>query len=349
MASRCLVVACVLSVLTGSSGVLAAQPGTTPGLSSVEMRGGVAATGVQKGAVRSKKARGIVFDSPEAIMRWQQGYRSRPEPERIAEAFLAMSRLGMFREMEQAGLYLGFVGAVIGSLDTDKAAAALARMFPLPPEDQAALVKMLAMSGHPSWKALLRGLAERMPSRGVLIDRYLTGRLPSLETVAMDAGPQPLDVLWGHYFASGSYEPILRIISVLKWAEDVNDVERLTIGSMAKFTLAQNGARDTDLLQQLKAALGHETGITRKVLVEVIEAAETAETAKIRKDALVAIEQLKVKGPQKTRNAQWWGQAGQTALALGCVVASATGAGAGIGLPCVLGGALSGLALKALQ
>lgn len=345
VARRLIFLSTSVVLFLSSDGASAAQPG----VSSLEMRTGAVSAPAKPATKRGKAAKGPQFDNAEAVMQWEQGYRLRPDPQRISEAFVVMSRLGMFREMEQAGLHLGFVGAVIGKLDRDKAAQALAKMFPLAPEDQAALIKMIAMSGHPSWQALLRGLAERMPSRAVLIDRHLTGKLPSLETMAMDAGPQPLDILWGHYFATGSYEPILRIVSVLKWAADANDVERLTIGSMAKFTLAQNASRDIDLLRHLKVALGHESGDTRKLLVEVIEAAETAETAKIRKDALVAIEQLKVKGPQKTRNAQWWGQAGQTALALGCVVASATGAGAAIGLPCVIGGALSGVALKALQ
>ena len=65
-----------------------------------------------------------------------------------------------------------------------------------------------------------------------------------------------------------------------------------------------------------------------------------------RKDAMTAIETLKVKGSEKSRSYAWWGTAGQTALALGCITASALGQVA-IGVPCVIGGALSGAALKA--
>ncbi|MEQ1648960.1 MAG: hypothetical protein ABL898_10270 [Hyphomicrobiaceae bacterium] len=287
------------------------------------------------------------FDRPEVVLQFIQGYRARPEPQHLASVFSAMTRHGVFREMEQAGIHLGFLGGVLSTLDDDRAAATLVKMFPVHPEDQPALIKAVAFSGHPQWKALLRGITERMPSRAVLVDRYLTDKMPALEAMALDAGPQPLDVLWGNYFATGSFEPIVRIISVLKWSADGNDVERLTIGSMAKWTLAQNASRDVDLLRLLKAALTTETPEGRKRLVDVIEAAETAETGKIRKEALVAIEQLKVKGPAKTRNAQWWGQAGQTALAFGCVVGSALG-NVAIGVPCVIGGALSGVALKAI-
>ena len=76
------------------------------------------------------------------------------------------------------------------------------------------------------------------------------------------------------------------------------------------------------------------------MLDQVFEAAETFETGKIKKDAMAAIEELKTKGSQKSRDFAWWGQVGQTALALGCVGAAAGGMVA-LGIPCVVGGAVS--------
>jgi len=82
-------------------------------------------------------------------------------------------------------------------------------------------------------------------------------------------------------------------------------------------------------------------------LRECIDAAETFETTRIRKQALASIEELKAKGPQSNREYAWWGQAGQTALALGCVAAGVLGQ-IEVGIPCVLGGAVSSAALKFL-
>jgi hypothetical protein len=114
---------------------------------------------------------------------------------------------------------------------------------------------------------------------------------------------------------------------------------------MAKLSLATNASRDKELLDTLKVSLNHENKDTRVVLQEVVDAAETFEFARVRKDAMAAIDQLKAKGPASARNTQWWGTVGQTVLALGCVVASAMGQ-IEVGIPCVLGGALSGAALK---
>jgi hypothetical protein len=114
---------------------------------------------------------------------------------------------------------------------------------------------------------------------------------------------------------------------------------------MAKLTLATNASRDHELLKMLKASMAYETRATKAVLREVIDAAETFELGQVRRDAMAAIEQLKVKGPASRRNTIWWGQAGQTALALGCIVAGALGH-VEVGVPCIVGGAVSSAALK---
>ena len=211
-----------------------------------------------------------------------------------------------------------------------------------------AIVRAIAYSDLPGWKDLMLQFAERMPARKTLIDRFVYGKQPTLKQMALDAGTTPLDTLWGFYFATGSTDPVLRIVSVLVWAKDQNNVERLTIGSMAKLSLATNASRDKELLDTLKGAVNRESTESRVVLQEVIDAAETFEFARVRKDAMAAIDQLKAKGPASSRGNQWWGMAGQTALAVGCVVASAMGQ-LQVGIPCVVGGALSGAALKFMQ
>lgn len=286
------------------------------------------------------------FASTEHILRWINNYRLRPEPNKLPAAVKAMSELGVFREMDTAGIYVGFMAGVLHS-NPKRAEELVSKMYPMPPEDQVAIVRAIAYSDLPDWKDLMLKFVERMPARKTLIDRFVFGKQPTLKQMELDAGTTPLDTLWGFYFATGSTEPILRMISVLHWAKDQNNVEKLTIGSMAKLSLATNASRDKELLDTLKSSMNQEreTRETRVVLQEVIDAAETFEFARVRKDAMAAIDQLKMKGPAAARNTQWWGMAGQTVLALGCVAASALGQ-VQVGIPCVVGGALSGAALK---
>ena len=291
-----------------------------------------------------KKKAAADFSSTENILRWINNYRLRPDPAKLPAAVKAMSELGVFRDMDQAGIYVGFMAGVLQT-NPKRAEDLVAKMFPMPPEDQVAIVRAIAYSELPNWKDLMLSFAERMPARKSLIDRFVYGKQPTIKQMALDSGTAPLDTLWGLYFATGSFEPVARMVSILGWARDQNNVERLTIGSMAKLSLATNASRDKELLDMLKASMNGEGKDTRIVLQEVIDAAETFEFARVRKDAMAAIDQLKSKGPASARNMSWWGTAGQTALALGCIVAGAMGH-VEVGIPCVLGGAVSGAALK---
>jgi hypothetical protein len=291
-----------------------------------------------------KKKAAADFSSTENILRWINNYRLRPDPAKLPAAVKAMSELGVFRDMDQAGIYVGFMAGVLQT-NPKRAEDLVSKMFPMPPEDQVAIVRAIAFSDLPNWKDLMLSFAERMPARKALIDRFVYGKQPTLKQMALDSGTAPLDTLWGLYFATGSFEPVARMVSILGWARDQNNVERLTIGSMAKLSLATNASRDKELLDMLKASMNGEGKDTRIVLQEVIDAAETFEFARVRKDAMAAIDQLKSKGPASARNMSWWGTAGQTALALGCIVAGAMGH-VEVGIPCVLGGAVSGAALK---
>jgi len=285
-----------------------------------------------------------VFASPQHILRWINGYQARPEPDKLPLAVKAMVSLALFRDLEANGVYIGFMAGVLGD-NPQKADTLVAAMFPMPPEDQIAVVRAIAYSGLPDWKGLLGRYAERMPARRVLIQRHLEDKLPTLATLPLKANAAALDTLWGYFFATGSMVPIGRIVEVLAWAKDGNDVEKLTTGSMAKWTLANNALQNKELLDHLKAEQGKVPKPVAAQLAEVIEAAETYETSKIRKEAAAAIEELKRKGPESVRNFTFWGMAGQTAIALGCVVAGTLGHPE-IAVPCVIGGAATSAALK---
>ena len=77
-------------------------------------------------------------------------------------------------------------------------------MYPMPPEDQVAIVRAIAYSDLPDWKDLMLKFTERMPARKTLIDRFVYGKQPTLQQMELDAGTTPLDTLWGFYFATGS-------------------------------------------------------------------------------------------------------------------------------------------------
>lgn len=283
------------------------------------------------------------FANSEQILKWINRYRTNQDANKLPEAVRAMSRLGLFLDHKKAGVYVGFIAGIL-SANPLRAERLVAQCFPMPPSDQVVLIKAIAYSGLPNWKGVLAGITERMPARTVLIRHYLYGEGKALEDLPMDESPFVLDVHWGRYFATGRQSSVHHLVSALAWSREQDNLERLTIGSMAKWTLASNASRDKDLLDALKVEMNTQPTDVRGPLREVIMASETFETEALRNTALAAIEKLKTRGPQSNKTKAWWGKAGQTALALGCITASTLGQ-AQVGVPCVIGGALSSAAL----
>lgn len=314
-------------------------------VSLLAMMHGAAAAPPQKSAQRSKTPPAAAaeaksaFASQEQLLKWIDQYREEPDPDRLPRAVLAMRDLGLLRDPDAAGVYIGFTAGVLGANQV-KAEKLLAGMFPMPPEDQGLIIKGIVYSGLPDWKGLLGKFVERMPARRVMIDRYLSGKEKGLYEVPLETGPAAIDTLWGYYFATGSIEPVKRILAALPWAAKTEkDVERLTIGSMAKWTLANNAQRDKSLLDLLRIEIGLQPKEVAAHLREVVEAAQAFETHKIRKDALAAIDNLKRNGPPKTTSWKTWAaRIGETAIAVGCVAAGAMGQ-VQLGVPCIVTGA----------
>jgi hypothetical protein len=318
------------------------------------------------------------------VLRWINAYRTKPDFTQVPAAVRALSQLGALRDTENSAVYIGFVA---GALKThpQKAGELIEKMLPIKAEDHWFIVRAVAYSGIPNWRDLLNYYADRMPTRQLMIQRYTSGKLPTLEAISFEKSPtaldklkgytapvgdfftgrselftgrkpppppvrlnvtpEVLDVFWGYYFATAGYEPVQRILLMLPWSKDRDSVDKLTVGSMAKFTLASNASHDPELLAMLRREAPRQPTDVQPLLNEVIEAVDTMEITPLRKEALAAIEDLKRKGPGSKRDLSTWGQIGQGAVALGCVAAAAAGQ-VELGIPCVVGGALGSATLN---
>jgi hypothetical protein len=309
------------------------------------------------------------FYSRSAVVEWMDGYRHKPQPERLPAAVRALSEAGALRDPEAAGFFVGFVAGVLAT-ERRQAERLVDAMMPLPAGDQWIVVRGIAYSGLPAWKSMLARLALKLPERRAMIDLYLAGRLPSLDAIELDQSPsflekvrlqfggkpdiskvtygnnpELLDTLWGLYFATAQYRPVWRIITMLPWSKDNDSVAKLNTGSAAKYTLASNASRYPDLLKLLKEMAPYQDADVRPILVEVIKAAETMEAQTIKKQQLAAVEEIKRKGPGYQRDMKLWGYLGQGTIAVGCIVAASLSLTT-LGLPCVIGGAVASAAIN---
>jgi hypothetical protein len=310
--------------------------------------------------------------SLNVVQQWIYNYRTRPDYAHVPAAIRVLFHSQTFKEPENSGVYLGFVAGAIGS-NPAKAEQLVNSFFPVPPEDEWVVVRAIAYSGLPDWRNLMRKIEVKLPARRVMIEGYLAGTQPTLMDIPLEeakpgmldklrgtftrnpfakeerkldtrltyaTSQDLLDTLWGYYFATGSHVPVQRIMQLLPWSKSRETIDKLTIGSMARYTLASYAVRDAELREYLRSELARQPEAVKAPLKEVVEAADTVQLGAVRKDALAAVEELKAKGSDARRNLDFWGQIGVGAVALGCVSAAALGQVA-VGIPCVIGGSAS--------
>jgi hypothetical protein len=208
---------------------------------------------------------GPAFGSTDAILKWINAYRHQPEPEALPTVVRALSGMQAFKDAESSGPYIGFIAGVLSS-NPARAEILIEKMLPIDPADHWVLVRAIAYSGLADWKEILATFVDRMPTRRFMIDKYLDGKLPTLEqidfqppkpgmfdkiktsfnidkeqskAVTLEPTPELIDVLWGYYLATGSYAPVQSMVKLLPLSNDHDSVDNLTTGSAAKFTLAR--------------------------------------------------------------------------------------------------------------
>jgi hypothetical protein len=151
----------------------------------------------------------------------------------VPAAVRTLSQLGALRDTETA-VYVGFVAGIIRS-HPQKANELVENMLPIKTEDHWLIVRSTAYSGMLGWLDVLLHFADRMPTRQLMIEKYASGRLPTLESISfeksptafdklksytaavgdffiahragaesvrLEASPEVLDTLWGYYFAT---------------------------------------------------------------------------------------------------------------------------------------------------
>ena len=70
---------------------------------------------VSAAPVRAAPSHLTEFSSLEAVQKWMYGYRARPEPGRVPDAFRVLTHLGTLKDPETSGIYVGFLAGALGA------------------------------------------------------------------------------------------------------------------------------------------------------------------------------------------------------------------------------------------
>ena len=129
---------------------------------------------------------GGALNSTDSMLKWINAYRGKPEPDALPVLVRGLSEMQAFKDPESSGAYIGFIAGVLGA-NPERAHTLIEKMITIQPADHWVLVRAIAYSGLPNWKELLGSFTDRMPTRRALIDKYLSGALPTLDQIDYEA------------------------------------------------------------------------------------------------------------------------------------------------------------------
>lgn len=213
------------------------------------------------------------FSSEAELVQWFTYYYRKPEPARVGDAMLEAGRRGLYREGANAPPWFGFLaGALAKSPMT--ASSTVKRLAALPESDQPIVVFGIWYSGLAETKALLAQAGRDMPSQRQSIEQLSAMTPPRLIDLPLEQGGWVLDVLWGHFIATGDEAPILRIISAVPWSQTRGNSARMSVGGSARWSLTANAALHPRVMEICRRQAKVQPPEVARILEDVIRNAE---------------------------------------------------------------------------
>ncbi|MDO8730705.1 MAG: hypothetical protein Q7J69_05960 [Candidatus Omnitrophota bacterium] len=211
------------------------------------------------------------LQSEEGFNQWFSYYYLKPDPQRVPEAIRY------------------FAGSLSEKYPNSRmpVAAFLAALFKADDALTGKVFSDISADGSENSKVLMVNalwLADTVKSRELLgkaktqwntpllsgiIDRKNKSRADNLMEAPIQS-PLILDMLWATFFATGSPEPIERIISVLHLMKEGHEME-LLVGGAADWSLASNAQQHQRVYELCKAKLESSEGVTKELLQEIVQ------------------------------------------------------------------------------
>lgn len=194
------------------------------------------------------------FQTPSDVKRWLKHYYLKPDPERIPELVGYLSSSGMLDQKNAISPIFGFLSGVFHDNPT-RVPGWVQTLDAIRERHLGVVVFGLWYSGLPDAKQQVEGIFSRH-ARLQKEFAFLRDNEPhQLAEIPLEQGQWILDALWGNFMATGSPEPVRRVISTLAWLDDKQDRKRYMVASSAKFSLATNLIQHRRVRQICKAEL----------------------------------------------------------------------------------------------
>lgn len=194
---------------------------------------------------------------------WLENYYVNPQPERLPQAVLELSRSGFFEKDGNIPLAIGFLSSVF-TQNPGRVDSWLLELDALPLAHQRLIASALWQSGHPLGAEMLATLSETSSIRREIM------RLASAPSRAIEdtpvLSPQSMNLQWGAFLATGSDKPVIAILEGMG--------ERPALDAAARVALAQNAAAHPRVMDICRAQLDKQPESVRSEVRAALNQAE---------------------------------------------------------------------------
>ncbi|WP_419660655.1 uncharacterized protein Dvar_10530 [Desulfosarcina variabilis str. Montpellier] len=218
----------------------------------------------------------ISFLSVEEVAKWVTYYYNDPEPVKIPEAFIYMSQSGEINKDSDIPPFAGFLAGVLKN-NPDKAESWIEVLSDLPVKHKRILIMGVWYSELPDAKQKVFSIFDR---DNVLKQTYkdciLSKCFPcSITQIPLEQGPWVLDTLWGNFMATGSSQPVARIITALSLFDIRLHRKLLKIAAAAKWSLISNSKQHERVLKICIEQIDEQPVEIADELKEIIQSVNT--------------------------------------------------------------------------
>lgn len=218
------------------------------------------ASGTQATAQQSVQlvdyAEGPGFDTQAAFDSWFREYFRKPAPERAIPALLDMGRLGLWKDPATAVSAVAFLEEVFAS--NDWLVPFLLKRFDAQDADTRRMILRTVVQSRGVAKTFVDGL------KGPDADAWkkLSAETPRDPLIDPISQPGHVDELWGLFYASGRFAPVLRLCQALvsEQTEVISeDADRKALTTLIATSIRDQARQHTLVRNYLDGIVGDET------------------------------------------------------------------------------------------
>lgn len=194
------------------------------------------------------------FKSPAHVKRWMKTYYLNPSPGKVATAIRYMSAAGILDKKNAISPVFGFLSGVFQE-NPGRVNAIIRSLDGVKEHHLGVVVFGLWYSGLDDAREKVESLFAEHPQLAKNF-AFLTKNDPRpLVELPLEKGEWILDALWGQFMATGSPDPVRRVISTLPWGQDKKEMSKYLVASAARFSLTANAGQHRKVREIIKAEL----------------------------------------------------------------------------------------------